>query len=133
MHTLANAELALMEVLWDFPEQTARALRERLYPDAERAQHGTVQRLLQRLEDKGFVSRDRTPAAHVFSATLSREGYAGSQLEVLAEKLTGGSVAPLLTHLIEAKRMSSAEIDRLRGILDQHDGGDSADTHGEGA
>lgn len=39
---------------------TARQSRERLYPDANKAQHGTVQRILQRLEEKGFVERDRT-------------------------------------------------------------------------
>lgn len=118
---LANAELALMEVLWDHSALTARALRERLYPDAERAQHGTVQRLLQRLEDKGLVRRDRDHAAHLFAATLTREQYAAGQLETLADKLTGGSLAPLLTHLIEAERISSDELSRLRGILDAHD------------
>lgn len=118
---LANAELALMEVLWDHPAQTARTLRERLYPDAERAQHGTVQRLLQRLEDKGFLVRDRGHGAHQFSAALSREQYAAGQLETLADKLTGGSLAPLLTHLIESDRISEDELLRLRGILAAHE------------
>ena len=47
---LANAELALMELLWEQERMTARELRERLYPDASRAQHGTVQKLLAHLE-----------------------------------------------------------------------------------
>ena len=56
--TLANAELAVMELLWAEGRLSARDVRERLYPGAEKAQHGTVQRLLQRLEDKGYVVRD---------------------------------------------------------------------------
>jgi BlaI family penicillinase repressor len=115
--SLANAELAVMELLWDEPSLTARQLREQLYPDATRAQHGTVQRLLQRLEDKGFVRRDRDLAVHLFSASISREQYAGGQLESLTEKLTGGSIAPLITHLIEERRISDSELDRLRAIL----------------
>lgn len=117
--TLANAELALMELLWQQSPRTARELREQLYPDASKAQHGTVQRLLQRLEEKGFVARDRKLSVHLFSAAVKREAYAGGQLESLAAKLTGGSLAPLLTHLVEQNRLSEGEIDRLRAILDR--------------
>lgn len=44
-----------MGLLWQNERLTARDIRERLYSDATKAQHGTVQRLLQRLEDKGYV------------------------------------------------------------------------------
>lgn len=121
--TLANAELAVMELLWEQDRLTARIIREQLYPDATRAQHGTVQRLLQRLEDKGFVERDRTLSVHLFSAAISREAYAASQLESLAEKLTGGSLAPLITHLMEERKLSRAEIKKLRQILKGARGG----------
>lgn len=116
---LANAELAVMEVLWDAAEPlTARQIQERLYPDRPKAQHGTVQRLLQRLEEKGYVDRDRDAPVQLFSPRLGREAYASGQLESLAERLTGGSLAPLITHLIEERRISGDEIARLRQILD---------------
>jgi predicted transcriptional regulator len=122
---LANAELAVMELLWNQGRLTARAIRETLYADESKAQHGTVQRLLQRLEEKGFVERDRTLPVHLFSAALSREAYASGQLESLATKLTGGSIAPLVTHLIEQRKITRDEIERLRRILaDSDDAGD---------
>ena len=77
-----------------------------------------MQRLLQRLEDKGYVERDSDLPVHLFTASISREEYASSQLESLADRLTGGSLAPLVTHLVEQKRISRTEIDRLRQILD---------------
>lgn len=116
---LANAELAVMELLWDENQMTARQIRERLYPNATKAQHGTVQRLLQRLEDKGYVERDTTQPVLFFSAAVSRQEYAGSQLESLAAKLTGGSLAPLITHFIEQKKISRDDIEQLRAILDE--------------
>ena len=116
--TLANAELAVMDVLWQSDEPvTARRIREKLYPDADKSQHGTVQRLLQRLEDKGYVRRDRSLSVHLFSAAISRQTYAGQQLETLADKLTEGSFAPLITHLVEKKKISREEIKRIRAIL----------------
>ena len=116
--SLANAELAIMDLLWQSERLTARQIREQLYPDASKAQHGTVQRLLQRLEEKGYVERDRSLAVHLFSAAISRQAYAGGQLESLADKLTAGSFAPLITHLVEQKKISRKEIDRIRAILD---------------
>jgi BlaI family penicillinase repressor len=127
LHPLANAELAIMDLLWQQDRMTARQIREKLYPDETKAQHGTVQRLLQRLENKGYVQRDRTLSVHFFSAAVDRQAYAGSQLESLASRLTGGSFAPLVTHLIEGNKLSREEIDQIRAILDESrdkEGGD---------
>lgn len=74
-HALANAELAVMDLLWQNDRMTARQIREQLYTDTTKAQHGTVQRLLQRLEDKGFVERDRSLAIHFFSPLVSRHNH----------------------------------------------------------
>ena len=66
------------------------------------------------------MMRDRSLAVHLFSAVISRREYAGGQLESLADKLTGGSLAPLITHLMEHKKISQDELDRLRTILADH-------------
>jgi predicted transcriptional regulator len=115
---LANAELSVMELLWDHGRLSARQIQDRLYGESDRSQHGTVQRLLQRLEDKDFVRREKDGVANMFTARITREAYAGSQLETLTDRLTGGSIAPLLSHLIDQKRLSRAELRRLREILD---------------
>ena len=116
---LTNAEMAVMELLWKSEQLTARQIREQLYGDSDKAQHGTVQRLLKNLEEKGFVHRDRSLGVNLFSAIVGREAYGGLQLESLAEKLTGGSIAPLLTHLLDEKKLDKAEIKRLRKLLEE--------------
>lgn len=123
--TLANSELSVMDLLWREGQLTARQIREQLYADDTKAQHGTVQRLLQRLEEKGFVARDKDLPVHLFAPLLSREDYASGQLESLANKLTGGSVAPLITHLIDHKKISGAELDKLKQIINAFDGEES--------
>ena len=119
---LTNAEFAIMDLLWREDRLTARQIREQLYPDTTKSQHGTVQRLLQRMKDKGYVERDSSLHVHFFSAVISLQTYACSQLESLAAKLTGGSLAPLITHLVEGKKLSREEICRLRAILDGQEG-----------
>jgi len=118
---LANAELSVMNLLWERGDRmTAREIREAIYPDEAKSQHGTVQRLLGRLEEKGFLERDRSIAVHFFSPIITRDAYAGEQLESLADKLTAGSVAPFITHLVEHQKISPAEIERIRVVLDRH-------------
>lgn len=119
MEKLTNAELAVMELIWTSQSLTARQVREQLYDDSSTSQHGTVQRLLQSLEEKGFVKRDRSLGVNLFSPLLTREAYGGSQLVSLAEKLTGGSIAPLITHLLDQNKLNKAEINRLRKLLDR--------------
>lgn len=116
---LTNAEMALMDLLWNTQPLTARQIREQLYEDSKTSQHGTVQRLLQGLEEKSFIERDRSIGVHLFSPTVSRESYGGLQLESLAEKLTGGSIAPLLTNLLDEKKLDMDEIKRLRKLLEE--------------
>ena len=45
---------------------------------------------------------------------------AGRELESLADTLTAGSFTPLITHLVENKRISTTEINKLRALLDAH-------------
>ena len=47
---LANAELAVMNLLWQADSLTARQIQGELYNGAAKAQHGTVQKLLKRNE-----------------------------------------------------------------------------------
>ena len=117
---LAEAELAVMRLLWDHEQLTAREIREQLYPDETASNHGTVQKLLQRLEQKEYVARDRSQFVHLFRAKISRRQYAGQQLESLADKLTDGSLVPFITHLMEARKISAKERREIRKLLDRH-------------
>lgn len=120
---LTNAELSVMNLLWEEDRLTARVIKERLYPGAKKSQHGTVQRLLQSLEEKGLVTRDRSLGVHLFSPVFRREVYASRELESLTRRLTGGSLVPLVTQLMQDAKISSEEIEQLKRVLDQDDDG----------
>ncbi|MDE2653903.1 MAG: BlaI/MecI/CopY family transcriptional regulator [Gemmatimonadota bacterium] len=116
---LPNSELAVMELLWTKGRLTGRQIRDRLYPDASKPQHGTVQRLLQRLAAKDLVVRDRSLGISVFSPAISRDAYASAQLESLANRLTHGSLVPMITRLVADNKLSQDEIENLRRILEE--------------
>jgi BlaI family penicillinase repressor len=115
---VTDAELAVLQVLWDEGAATIRHLTDVLYPRGGAAQYGTVQKLLDRLEAKECVRRDRTAAAHTFAAAMAREDLIGRRLQDMAEKLCGGSLTPLLTHLVRTKQLTARERQELRDLID---------------
>ena len=118
---VTDTELALLQVLWDVGPATIRQLTDVLYPGGRTAQYATVQKLLDRLETKDCVRRERTPAAHIFTASIGRAELIGRRLQDMAEKLCGGSLTPLLTHLVRTKRLTAKERQELRDLIDEID------------
>jgi BlaI family transcriptional regulator, penicillinase repressor len=119
---VTETELAVLQLLWDQGASTIGQLADALYPEGTDAHYATVQMLLRRLEEKGHVERDRSNRAHVFSARTPREVLVGQRLRAMAEKLTGGLMGPLLTHLVKAETLSTEERQQLRQLMDELDG-----------
>ncbi|MCC6420213.1 MAG: BlaI/MecI/CopY family transcriptional regulator [Gemmataceae bacterium] len=118
---VTTAELAVLQALWECGPSTIRQITERLYPEGRAAQYATVQKLLERLEEKQHVTRDRAAAVHVFAAATVRADLIGRRLQDVAEKLCGGSWTPLLTHLVQSQRLSAADRQGLRDLIDELD------------
>jgi BlaI family transcriptional regulator, penicillinase repressor len=113
-----EAELSVLRALWDDAPRTARQLAEALYGSAGRNEMGTVQKLLQRLEAKALIIRERHPDGHRFFPSMTRGTFAGRQLEQLADKLTEGSLTPFLTHFVKGRRLSKKDREDIRRLLD---------------
>ena len=118
---ITESELAVLRVLWDLGPATIRQLTDVLYPQGEAAQYATVQKLLDRMEAKGYVRRDRTMFVHIFRSELDRDELIGRRLRSLAEMLCEGSLTPLLTHLARAKDLTDEDRLALRAIVDEPD------------
>ena len=118
---VTDAELAVLQWLWDDGPATIRQLADALYPEGGPTQYATVQKLLERLEAKGYVARDRKSPIHLFRAAVDREELIGRRLRAMADKLCGGSLTPLLTHLVQEARLSSRERQELLGLIEEMD------------
>jgi predicted transcriptional regulator len=118
---VTDAELAVLQALWDRGPATIRQLTDRLYPKGGVSHYATVQKLLERLETKECVSRQRGDGVNVYAADIGRDELIGRRLQDVAEKLCGGSLTPLLTNLVRTKRLSAQERQALRSLIDELD------------
>jgi predicted transcriptional regulator len=118
---VTEAELAILRVLWDEGPRPVRGIVATLAKRGASAQAPTVQKLLERLEAKGWVERDRSGPVQMFQATADRDDLIGRRLRGIAEELCEGSMTPLLSHLVQNQQLSAADWRTLRDLIDRLD------------
>jgi predicted transcriptional regulator len=115
---LSEAQLEIMNFVWEHGEVTVaevwKALAER-----RKVARNTVQTLLLRLKDKGWL-RSRTDGhAHRFRAALPRDPTVLTLAERLVDLAFGGSTEGLLAALLGRRGISAEEAERIRALIDQ--------------
>ena len=127
---LTDAEFAVLEPLWQRGPRTIRQLTATLYPKQTVSDYATVQKLLDRLEAKRCVTRDRGQSAHVFRAAVAREALIDDELQQIADRLCDGSLVPVLNQLVRRCRLSKKDREQLRKLIESR-GSDKTTKRGE--
>lgn len=109
-------ELELLQALWTLGSGSIREIQESL-PKAERPEYTTVQTIIYRLEEKGAVRRAKKIGnAHIFEPLVTRQSAFAALIDDFIGTL-GGSAEPLVAHLVETGRISSAELRQMEQLL----------------
>ena len=114
---VTETELAMLQVLWDKGTATRRQITDVLYPNGGPAHYTTVQKLMERLEAKGYARHQRSQGVLTYIATVGREQLISRRLQEVAEKLCGGSLTPLFMNLVRAQPLSAQELDEFQAII----------------
>ena len=115
---LTEAELEVLKTLWRLGPASIRELTDQVFPEGGAAHYATVQKLLERLEGKGCVRRRRKERVNVYAASVDRAAVIEHRLRDTAKALCDGSLAPLLTHLVDSADLTPGELDALRAIVE---------------
>ena len=112
---LTQRELDIMSVLWELGEATATEVRERVDPSLA---YTSVSTMIRTLEMKGYVSHRRGEGkTHVYYPVIDAEMAGESALGRVLDKIYGGSPIKLLAHLVEQRKLSDADLARMRDLL----------------
>jgi predicted transcriptional regulator len=117
-----DAELAILRVLWDRGPSTVRQVYEVLSAERDLA-YTTVLKMLQIMDEKGLVVRDGSGRTHVFQPRLSRDQTQRSLVGDLLDKAFGGSASSLVMQALATRRASREELDAIRKLLEDAEGG----------
>ena len=109
---LTEQELEIMKVAWERKTVTVRdvyeALRER-----KTVAYTTVMTMMNVLERKGHVRREAEGRSYRYHPVRARGQVVAAMVREFVDRVFGGSAEPLLVHLVEDKRVTAAELDRL--------------------
>jgi BlaI family transcriptional regulator, penicillinase repressor len=112
---LTQRELDIMSVLWELGEATATEVRERIDPSLA---YTSVSTMIRTLEMKGYVAHRRGEGkTHVYYPLIDAEAAGETALGRVLDKIYGGSPIKLLAHLVEQRKLSEAELSRMRELL----------------
>jgi BlaI family penicillinase repressor len=117
---LSKLELTVMQALWAHGASSVREIQD-AFPAKRRPAYTTVQTVLYRLEAKRAVRRTKKIGnAHIFEPVITETAAQRKLVDELLG-LFGGSVQPLMSHLIQTGRLTVEDIDDARAALREVD------------
>lgn len=115
---LPDAELEIMNALWDAAAPLTAAELETALPGPPRART-TLLTLLARLEEKGCVNREKQGRRYLYTATLTRSEYLPAESKSAWHRLFVGSPRSFVAALAETDALTDADIDELAAYLEE--------------
>ena len=114
---ISDAELEVMEALWAAGQPlTAADVAERI--GAERGWSlATVKTMLSRLVSKGALKHREDGRRFLYSPTIRREAYVGTESRRFVERLFGGRLSPLVARLAEEDALDDEDIAAIEALL----------------
>lgn len=121
--TLTEAELRLMDVLWEKKRATVADVTGALPPPP--IAYNTVLTTMRILEQKGYVRHEEEGRAYVYIPVVEREEASSTAVSQLLGRFFGNSPGALALKLVENKHLDQDEITRLKALIEQYEDGQS--------
>lgn len=115
---LTEAELRLMNVLWDKGSGTVADIADALPKDLGLA-YNTVLTTMRILEDKGYVSHTKPEEgrAFVYKPVVGREEAGRNAVRHLVSRFFRNSPELLVLNVLKDEELSDAELRRIRELI----------------
>lgn len=122
--TLTEAELRLMDVLWQKGPCTVQQLLDALTNKPALA-YNSVLTTIRILERKGYVEHAKEGRAHVYRPRVERQEATRSEIGHLVNRFFKNSRELLVLNILEERGVDAEELRHLRELLAREAGKDS--------
>lgn len=111
------AETAILTILWENQPCTVKTVHAHL-KDERGVGYTTVLKQVQRMLDKGLVSREQGQGrSFLYRATESEDRTKSDLYERFVQNTFGGSTSELVMHALGNEKTSEAEIDAIKAFI----------------
>ena len=111
---LTPRETEIMHILWDCGEANVQEVRSRLPVGLGGS---TIRKLLQIMEEKGYVATRKDGRTNIYKATIDVDQVQRSALTQMINKVFRGSADALLARMVRDEHVDLDELDRVRRKL----------------
>lgn len=115
---LSPTETEILRLVWQLDKATVQDVCENL-PAKRKISYATVQTLLRRLEQKGYLKHDVRGNAHVFTAAVKQEAVITRSVGDFLERLFGGNPIPLMQYLAKHGQVKASDIEKLKELVEE--------------
>jgi predicted transcriptional regulator len=119
---LTAAQREIMEVVWERGAVTVSDVREALAGRRDLARN-TVQTMMVRLEEKGWLQHREDGRTFVYSANRPRSVSLGARVAQMVDRLFAGAPEEMVTALIEYRGLTAEEAERIRVMIERAEAG----------
>ena len=116
LKAMSPAETEILRLVWEFNEATVQQICDRLPSDRSLA-YNTVQTLLCRLEQKGYLKHYVKGRAHVYTPSVKQKEVIKKTVGDFLGRLFGGDPKPLVQFLAEDGKIDEEDIKKLRELI----------------
>lgn len=118
---LSDAQLEIMNLIWDAGEVTVAGVWQTLARRRGVARN-TVQTMLVRLEEKGWLKHREEGGAFVYAAAVPRERVQQRSVERMLDTVFRGSAEGLVLTLLQSRGLTKDEAGRIREMIRRAEG-----------
>ena len=113
---LTNAELEIMQVVWELDGGTVRQVHEILNQQRPLA-YTTVMTMMNILEDKGHLTRRKEGRAYRYQPVRPKSQVISGMVDDFVGRVFEGSAAPLVVSLVKDKKISKKDLDEIARMI----------------
>ena len=117
MPPLSEAQLEIMNVVWDNREVTVAQVWHELSA-RRRVARNTIQTMITRLEERGWLKHRSEGITFWYTATSSRKVTLRRMLRRMTDTAFGGSTAGMVMALLEGQSLSADEAERIQAMIE---------------
>jgi BlaI family penicillinase repressor len=114
---LSPGEWEIMQVLWSRKKaMSVRDVLQLIYPNSEKA-YTTVQTVLNNLEQKGALRKEKIGLVNFYKATKPKKDAVRDETKSFVKRVFQGSFQDLANYLIESESLTPDDIDQLKQLI----------------
>ncbi len=112
-----EAELEILQVLWQRGPCSVRQVHEALAADGRKAGYTTTLKLMQIMADKGLVRRNTAARSHIYEAAVPEQEVQQQLLQRVMDTAFRGSAMSLVMQALGQHRADPAELAQIKDLI----------------